>query len=150
MNSLKGNQTKDIKKLQCWGRCASNVQSHWHVCVHVSVTAHACVSMCVSLYPRWMCVGGAGVIATQVFAKRLVLNQLRARGGAGERIVFGLMLVVLICNFSSVWAQRKNKPIRKQRQTTFQPDNAVLIYSSLVCLFPLLAPSPSIATSLSH
>lgn len=61
------------------------------------------------------------------------MNQLRDRGGAGERIVFGLMLVVLICNFSSVWAQGKNKPIRKQRQTAFQPIMPFDLFFS--CLF---------------
>lgn len=95
---------------------------------------------------------GGGIIATQVFTKRLVVNQLRALAGEGERIVFGLMLVVLICNFSSVWAQRKRTSrLENKDKQHFSPDNAVLIYSSLpslVCLPPLLAPSPSIATSL--
>lgn len=78
---------------------------------------------------------GGGVIAARDFTKRLVVNQLRDRGGAGERIVFGLMLVVLICNFSSVWAQRKKKPIRKQRQTTFQPIMPFdLFFSPFSCL----------------
>lgn len=105
-----------------------------------------CLCVCVSV-DVW-----GGIIATQVFTKRLVVNQLRALAGEGERIVFGLMLVVLICNFSSVWAQRKRTSrLENKDKQHFSPDNAVLIYSSLpslVCLPPLLAPSPSIATSL--
>ncbi len=88
--------------------------------------------------------------------KAISCEPIKRAGGVGERIVFGLMLVVLICNFSSVWAQRKNKPIRKQRQTTFQPDNAVLIYSLSLLLFVSLLyslschPSPPLSPSRSH
>lgn len=110
-----------------------------HVCVPASVTAYVdvCVCVCVSV-DVW-----GGIIATQVFTKRLVVNQLRALAGEGERIVFGLMLVVLICNFSSVWAQRKRTSrLGNKDKQHFSPDNAVLIYSSLpslVCLPPSLS-----------
>lgn len=110
------------RKSKSGGRCAS-----------ASLCKQNCMHMCLCLC-AWL--PGIGISMWRdnsypSITKRLVANQLRERSEVGERIVFGLMLIVLICNFSSVWAQRKSKPIRKQRQTTFQADNAVLIYSSL-------------------
>lgn len=138
---IKRASNKRQKEMQRWGEmCCSHA-----ACMCACKRDYECAFVCVYIGSSGGCMERDNSYTS--LYKAISREPIKRAGWSWERIVFGLMLVVLICNFSSVWAQRKNKPIRKQRQTTLQPDNAVLIYSSLRLLFVSLLYSLSLHPS---